>query len=597
MRLRDTSLALAMALTPIGCGAPEAPSCVPGAQVECACPGGDPGIQICASDGLSLGPCVCGGGAGGSGGEGAQGGEDPGGAGPGGAGPGGGGNGGSGPCAPGDEESCYDGPGNTEDVGICSPGTRLCDVTGAWGACMGQQLPLSEDCQTEADENCDGATPACGAGFVKTLGDGSTVVSVAFDQDGNHVILGTFDGTIDFGGGNTLTDIGPYDVFIAKLDPSGNHLWSHAIGDPITTVYASPFNGLAVDSTGAVYAALGFLGGDVTVFGEDIDNEGEHDGLLLKIDADGTPVRVLHYGSAMSEYVESTAVDADDNLVFTMAHAAPIYFGGPEVLNSGRALVKLDADGNHVFSRTTLPLSGGSARVAMDPVTDAIFLMCHNDQVVDLGLGPISPAMDGRLFLGFFDPLDGSPISYGATGGPQIYIGSGDTVIAPNGDIIISGSGSAAVFDFGQPNPTYHQAFVARLTPDLQPVFVRGFTAFPENGMFSANFGLGEVALDSVGDVTIFGWIGGAPNSSGQVGPTNVVDSSFMFQMDDQGTISDVQVYGPPASVTGFALERAPDGVLTMGGLTYGGTFDLGGQTLSTPIGIGQGFLVRMAPN
>jgi hypothetical protein len=36
-----------------------AADCIPGAQVACACLGGESGVQVCAADGKSLGPCEC----------------------------------------------------------------------------------------------------------------------------------------------------------------------------------------------------------------------------------------------------------------------------------------------------------------------------------------------------------------------------------------------------------------------------------------------------------------------------------------------------------------------------------------------------------
>jgi outer membrane protein assembly factor BamB len=51
--------------------------------------------------------------------------------------------------------------------------------------------------------------------------------SVAADGAGNVVLLaGTLIGGVDFGGG-LLSSQGNVDFAIAKLDPSGNHLWSH----------------------------------------------------------------------------------------------------------------------------------------------------------------------------------------------------------------------------------------------------------------------------------------------------------------------------------------------------------------------------------
>jgi hypothetical protein len=43
----------------VGGAATKAPGCVPGAQVQCACPGGALGVQVCAATGDHLGPCDC----------------------------------------------------------------------------------------------------------------------------------------------------------------------------------------------------------------------------------------------------------------------------------------------------------------------------------------------------------------------------------------------------------------------------------------------------------------------------------------------------------------------------------------------------------
>ncbi|KYF92407.1 hypothetical protein BE20_11745 [Sorangium cellulosum] len=68
----------------------------------------------------------------------------------------------------------------------------------------------------------------------KQLGDataqlgGEPLLGVALDSEGELVFAGGFRGTVDFGGGElTASD---YDWFIAKLDASGAHRWSHRYG-------------------------------------------------------------------------------------------------------------------------------------------------------------------------------------------------------------------------------------------------------------------------------------------------------------------------------------------------------------------------------
>jgi hypothetical protein len=54
--------------------------------------------------------------------------------------------------------------------------------------------------------------------------------NIAIDAAGNLVIGGSFTGTFDFGGG-PLVSAGGEDAYLGKFDPSGNHIWSARYGD------------------------------------------------------------------------------------------------------------------------------------------------------------------------------------------------------------------------------------------------------------------------------------------------------------------------------------------------------------------------------
>jgi hypothetical protein len=56
------------------------------------------------------------------------------------------------------------------------------------------------------------------------------VHAIAVDSVGNVVMTGRFQGTIDFGGGPLVSE-GDDDVFVAKLDAEGTHLWSRRYGN------------------------------------------------------------------------------------------------------------------------------------------------------------------------------------------------------------------------------------------------------------------------------------------------------------------------------------------------------------------------------
>ena len=75
---------------------------------------------------------------------------------------------------------------------------------------------------------------------------------MAVDSSGNVYTTGYFAGTADFdpGAGTTnLTANGSSDVFVSKLDSSGDLVWAKSFGDTSVDYCYS----VAVDSSGNVY--------------------------------------------------------------------------------------------------------------------------------------------------------------------------------------------------------------------------------------------------------------------------------------------------------------------------------------------------------
>ena len=83
--------------------------------------------------------------------------------------------------------------------------------------------------------------------------------SVVLDSSGNIYTTGTFAGTADFDPGDgiaNLTSTGGNDVFVSKLDMSGNYVWAKGFGG---TNGESGYS-VAVDSLGNVYTTGIFQG-------------------------------------------------------------------------------------------------------------------------------------------------------------------------------------------------------------------------------------------------------------------------------------------------------------------------------------------------
>ena len=61
-------------------------------------------------------------------------------------------------CEKGEIIPCpYAGPPSTKDIGLCKAGAKTCDVDAQWTACIGEVTPADEVCNTDLDEDCDGA--------------------------------------------------------------------------------------------------------------------------------------------------------------------------------------------------------------------------------------------------------------------------------------------------------------------------------------------------------------------------------------------------------------------------------------------------------
>lgn len=187
----------------------------------------------------------------------------------------------------------------------------------------------------------------------------STASAIAVDASGNVYTTGPFwsSGDFDPGAGTvTLTSAGITDVFLSKLDASGNYVWAKALGG---TGQEESFS-LALDASGNVYTT-GFFNGTV-----DFDPGagtatrtavGSEDVFVSKLNAAGSYVWAKSFGGTINDRGQSIAVDGSGN-VYTTG-----YFQGTADLDPGAGTanftsagntdlftVKLDASGNYLWA-------------------------------------------------------------------------------------------------------------------------------------------------------------------------------------------------------------------------------------------------------
>jgi hypothetical protein len=351
----------------------------------------------------------------------ACGGEDP----PQGAGgaAGSGGSGGGFFCFPGETEPCYTGPVATKDVGACRTGERTCSPDGSgYGVCVGEVQPVPDDCATPEDEDCDGVPgPACLGANVFGLRFGGTGDdegrSVAFDAAGNLFATGSFEGSIDFGGGE-LKSAGGKDMFVVKLGPAGEHIWSKVFGDKDADQVASS---IAVGADGSA-VITGNFAGSIDFGGGPLASAGGKDVFVVKLTADGDFAWAKAFGGvgALQEGL-AVAVDNSGNALVAGAFDGPLDVDGSPLVSAGGQdafVAKLAAaTGGRIWS---VAFSGPGKEVARAVAADGagnVLVGGGYDGVVTIGADAMPSAGGEDAFFVKLGSADGAAMMSSRFGG------------------------------------------------------------------------------------------------------------------------------------------------------------------------------------
>ncbi|MFN6329346.1 MAG: gliding motility-associated C-terminal domain-containing protein [Chitinophagales bacterium] len=185
--------------------------------------------------------------------------------------------------------------------------------------------------------------------------------SLAFDKQGNLVIVGSFSDSCDFDPGTSQFIIptnGRNDAFILKLDTAGNFIWAKSAGGPGDDVAYS----VAVDSKNKIITAGDFqhqVDFDPNTGVSHKLSAGANDIFVWKLDSNGVLHWIQSMGSASNEYCKSIATDTANNIYTTgafqgitdMNPSSAVYAmtaTGPE----DQYVSKLDELGNFVWARS-----------------------------------------------------------------------------------------------------------------------------------------------------------------------------------------------------------------------------------------------------
>jgi cysteine-rich repeat protein len=221
------------------------------------------------------------------------------------------------------------------------------------------------------------------------------VSGIAADSAGNVLLTGVFYRTADFGGG-PISSVGSIDVFAVKLDAQGQHLWSRRLGG----AGADEGGGIAVDSAGNVLLTGSFQG-MADFGGGPLSSAGGTDVFAVKLDPQGQHLWSRRLGGTNVDYGWAIAVDNAGNVLLTGAFLGTADFGGGPFSSVGSYdvfVVKLDAQGQHLWSQRLGGTSyDGAQAIAVDS-SGNVLLTGSFQGMADFGGAPLSSEGDHDVF-------------------------------------------------------------------------------------------------------------------------------------------------------------------------------------------------------
>lgn len=264
------------------------------------------------------------------------------------------------------------------------------------------------------------------AGWGGPMDDGGASIDVT--AEGDVVVTGTYEGIADFGG-VPLVPFGSTDVFVAKYDTNGNHLWSQrAGGSDVDVAHA-----VAVDSAGDIIVT-GHFAGSASFGGATFTSMGADDIFLAKYDGTtGAHVWSLQEGGDMTDHALGLDVDSADRIVISGEFSGTAQIGDSTFVSGGLSDIfvsQYDSAGTPTWAvRMGGPGSDTGEDVSIDPEDRPLVAGTYED--VANFLGEVRFSNGGSdFFLTAFDS-DGTLLCVLANGSSMDDHGLGVAALSP----------------------------------------------------------------------------------------------------------------------------------------------------------------------
>lgn len=337
------------------------------------------------------------------------------------------------------------------------------DGSGALGGGFVEFINMTQAFTNGGDEDAFLTRLAADGSYIwaDTYGDASDqrITDVLIDSAGDVIVAGRFQGTIDFGGGASVTASASQDVFIAKIDgDTGVGVWAIAYGDPVEDDVDPS---VAITSTDEIVLAGSFTG-TLSIAGADALAATDEDIYVARLDAAGDAVWATSFAGTGAQTPKGIGLDEDDAVFIAGTMFGSVEIGATLTVpdaTSDAFVAKLDVDGEPVDAKRFDDTGDTTVDAASIDAGGKLSFTGTMSESADFGGGPLSTGapylakVDGDLAHLWSKALDSSFVPTAIHADPR---GRGDIALA---GFIFSdvdfGSGTV----FSDPDGVYHAAF------------------------------------------------------------------------------------------------------------------------------------------
>lgn len=346
--------------------------------------------------------------------------------------------------------------------------------------------------------------------WYKTFGGSGADVATALmlDASANVYLGGNFRNTADFDPGSGTEDmssLGLSDMFVVKLDASGNFVWSRRMGG----LFDDHLSALALDLSGNVMIAGAFSGISDMDPGSGTSNlvsNGLSDAFLLQLDASGSFMWTKQFGGLFDDHASDLVIDVSGNIYVAGYFNNIVDFdpgSGSSMLTSlglsDGFVLKLDVSGNFSWARKMGGLLADNVNAIASDLSGNVYVTGAFQGNADFGSGTALSSMGmSDVFISKIDLSGNFMWTKNIGSSTDDY---GNAIVVNNaGNIFTTGvySGKAdfdldlGLFDMEAPGGS-SDAFTQRLAPSGTAIDEQSALSSvlpypnPNNGIFSFN--------------------------------------------------------------------------------------------------------------